>query len=43
MRYIDAGYVAALGSLAVYGAVLWQRRRRLERAVRRLQEHRSGR
>lgn len=31
MSYIDAGYSVALGSLAVYAALLWYRRRRLER------------
>lgn len=31
MSYIDAGYAVALGSLAAYAALLWYRRRRLER------------
>ncbi|HTZ09921.1 MAG TPA: hypothetical protein VMB72_12660 [Acidimicrobiales bacterium] len=30
MGYIDAGYAVALSVLVGYGAVLWQRRRRLE-------------
>ena len=38
MKYIDAGYVAALGGLALYTAYLWQRRRGLERAVRTVQD-----
>ena len=33
MRYIDAGYVAALSVLFVYGVGLLYRRRRLERSV----------
>ncbi len=33
MRYVDAGYVAALGSLFVYGISLVLRRRRWERAL----------
>lgn len=33
MKYIDAGYAAALGALFVYGASLLYRRRRLERTV----------
>ncbi len=36
MRYIDAGYAVALGVVTAYGALLWQRRRRLERDVSRL-------
>jgi len=35
MSYIDAGYAIGLGTLAAYGALLWVRRRRLERAVAR--------
>jgi hypothetical protein len=31
--YIDAGYTVALGTLAAYAALLWYRRRRLERIV----------
>ena len=34
MRYIDAGYAIAFAVLAVYGATLWRRRQRLERAAR---------
>ena len=33
MRYIDAGYVAALSVLFVYGTSLVLRRRRLERSA----------
>ncbi|HXW31652.1 MAG TPA: hypothetical protein VEJ21_01070, partial [Acidimicrobiales bacterium] len=33
VRYIDAGYVAALSVLFVYGVGLLYRRRRLERSV----------
>lgn len=36
MRYIDAGYAVALSVVAAYAALLWQRRRRLERAVTQL-------
>ncbi len=32
MRYIDAGYAVALGSLALYAAALGWRLRRLRRA-----------
>ena len=32
MRYVDAGYVAALGTMFVYGLSLVLRRRRWERA-----------
>ncbi|MDE3086225.1 MAG: hypothetical protein KGJ77_05605 [Acidobacteriota bacterium] len=35
MSYIDAGYAAALCVLVGYGATLWARRARLERAVAR--------
>ncbi|HLN42772.1 MAG TPA: hypothetical protein VK215_09980 [Acidimicrobiales bacterium] len=35
MSYIDAGYAIALGVLAAYGAILWRRRQRLERAAAR--------
>lgn len=38
MSYIDAGYAAALGTLAVYATFLWYRRRRLERIVHSLGE-----
>ena len=38
MRYIDAGYVVALGGLAGYAVLLWSRRRRLERLVGRAEE-----
>jgi hypothetical protein len=31
VKYIDAGYAAALATLAVYAASLVRRRRRLER------------
>jgi hypothetical protein len=31
MSYIDAGYAAALGTLAAYAVLLWYRRRHLER------------
>jgi hypothetical protein len=30
VSYIDAGYAAGLGVLAVYAGLLWYRRRRLE-------------
>ena len=33
MSYIDAGYAIALAVLAGYGALLWGRRRRLERLM----------
>lgn len=36
MSYIDAGYAVVLGVLASYGALLWQRRRRLERTAARV-------
>jgi len=32
MRYVDAGYAAALGTLCVYAVSLLARRRRWERA-----------
>jgi hypothetical protein len=35
MSYIDAGYAIAFGVLSLYGAVLWRRRQRLERAASR--------
>ncbi|MGH8989144.1 MAG: hypothetical protein ACRDXC_11220 [Acidimicrobiales bacterium] len=35
MRYVDAGYVIALGVLALYALSLLARRRRLERAAAR--------
>ncbi len=35
MRYVDAGYVIALGALALYAVVLLLRHRRLERAAAR--------
>ncbi len=35
MRYVDAGYVIALGVLALYALSLLARRRRLERAATR--------
>lgn len=38
MKYIDAGYIAALGGLALYTAYLLQRRRGLERSVKQLQD-----
>jgi hypothetical protein len=34
MRYVDAGYAIALGTLAVYAVGLVLRRRRWERAAR---------
>lgn len=34
MRYIDAGYAIALGTLAAYAVLLVRRRRRLERVAR---------
>ena len=34
MSYVDAGYVAALGVLFIYGVSLVLRRRRWERAAR---------
>ena len=34
MTYVDAGYVAALGGLCLYGIGLLVRRRRWERALR---------
>ncbi len=34
MRYVDAGYAAALGTLAVYAVSLVLRRRRWERALK---------
>ncbi len=43
MSYIDAGYIVALGVLAVYGVTLALRRRRLERAVAELRRRREGR
>ncbi|MCK4177021.1 cytochrome c biogenesis protein CcsA [Aciditerrimonas ferrireducens] len=42
MSYIDAGYIVALGVLAVYGVTLAFRRRRLERAVAELRRRREG-
>ena len=36
MSYVDAGYAIVLGLLFSYGAHLLWRRRRLERAVRRV-------
>ncbi len=36
MSYIDAGYAIALVVTAGYAVTLWQRRRRLERLVRRV-------
>lgn len=33
MTYVDAGYVSALSALALYGALLLGRRRRLGRAA----------
>jgi hypothetical protein len=33
VSYIDAGYAVALGTLAAYAALLWHRRRRLERMM----------
>ena len=41
MKYIDAGYVAALGGLFLYTVYLWQRRRGLERTVRNVQDEAS--
>gem|GEM_PF-3607271 len=35
MGYIDAGYAIALSVLCAYGALLWHRRRRLEKLVAR--------
>ena len=37
MSYVDAGYAVALVSLAAYAAVLWYRRRRLERLAESLE------
>jgi len=39
VSYIDAGYAIALGVLAAYGAILWRRRQRLERAASRPRGH----
>jgi len=36
VSYIDAGYALALSVVTAYGAVLWWRRRRLERVVAQL-------
>jgi hypothetical protein len=38
MSYVDAGYASALGVLFLYGAGLLLRRRRLERALRNIEE-----
>ncbi len=42
MKYIDAGYVVALGSLALYAGWLVTRRRRLEAAVARRRASEAG-
>lgn len=34
MRYVDAGYIVAIGGLFLYGLSLQLRRRRWERALR---------
>ncbi|HUC35523.1 MAG TPA: hypothetical protein VMR97_00200 [Acidimicrobiales bacterium] len=38
MGYVDAGYAAALGTLAAYAALLWFRRRRLEQLAASLED-----
>ena len=43
MSYIDAGYAIALVVVAGYAAALWQRRRRLERLVRRVSDSQERR
>jgi len=42
MSYIDAGYAISFGVLAVYAAVLWRRRQRLERSASRVRSPRSS-
>ncbi len=41
MSYIDAGYAIALGVLFSYSAILWFRRRRLERLASALEGSRD--
>jgi hypothetical protein len=41
VSYVDAGYALALSVLAGYGFLLWHRRQRLERAVRRAPDRRE--
>ena len=41
MRYIDAGYATALGTLFVYGVSLVVRRHRLGRLAARVSEQRN--
>jgi len=41
MRYIDAGYAAALGTVFVYSISLLVRRRRLTRLAARASRHES--
>jgi hypothetical protein len=41
MRYIDAGYAAALGTLFVYSISLFGRRRRLTRLEARVSQRRT--
>ena len=43
MSYIDAGYAIVLGLLACYAGSLGWRRRRLELAVRRLEQAAASR
>jgi len=38
VSYIDAGYAIAFGVLAAYAALLWRRRRRLERSASQIRE-----
>jgi hypothetical protein len=41
VSYIDAGYGIAFGVLALYAAVLWRRRQKLERSASRLAHRRE--
>lgn len=41
MKYIDAGYAAALGTLFVYSVSLLVRRRRLTRLAARASQHKA--
>jgi hypothetical protein len=41
VSYIDAGYAIAFGVLALYAAVLWRRRQKLERSASRLAARRE--
>jgi len=38
VSYIDAGYAIALATLAGYAALLWRRRRHLERLATSIEE-----